>query len=311
VKEGRVFETISTPAILIFVGTASLVFLVPLLIGRRSDRTSERVRTLAAEPEPEPQPRAAAGLSPLTRFLAALHPGSAQGQDQLQKRLILAGLYNRHAPAAFLGLRFLLLLGGALLVLAAFLLRWLSTTRAAYVGCLVIMVGMLAPGLWLDARKRARQRELRRGLPDLLGMLVLCMQGGLSLTGALQRVIAELRLGHPQLAAEMNIVQREMFLGLSVGEALRKFGSRCDLEEVRNLASVLTQAEHYGSSMSKTLRIHADAYREQLQRRIEEMAQKASVKILFPTLLCIFPAVFIVILGPAVYQLWEMFGKMN
>jgi tight adherence protein C len=109
----------------------------------------------------------------------------------------------------------------------------------------------------------------------------------------------------------MNIVQREMFLGLSAGEALRKFGSHCDLEEVRNLASVLAQAEFYGASMSKTLRLHADAYREQLQRRIEEMAQKAAVKILFPTLWCIFPAVFIIVLGPAVYILWEMFGKMK
>jgi tight adherence protein C len=135
------------------------------------------------------------------------------------------------------------------------------------------------------------------------------MQGGLSLSGALQRVIAELQLGHPMLASEMNIVQREMLLGLPAGEALKKFASRCDLEEVRSLAAVLTQSEFYGASMSKTLRVHADTYREQLQRRIEEMAQKAAVKILFPTLLCIFPAVFIVVLGPSVLQLWKCLAR--
>ena len=101
----------------------------------------------------------------------------------------------------------------------------------------------------------------------------------------------------------MDLVQREMMLGVSVGEGLEKLGIRSDLEEMRNLASVIVQSERFGTSVVKALRIHADTLRQQRQQRAEEMAQKAAVKILFPTLLCIFPAIFIVILGPAAFQI--------
>jgi tight adherence protein C len=170
---------------------------------------------------------------------------------------------------------------------------------------------MIAPGLWLDYRKNSRQVSLRRGLPDALDMLVLCVEGGVSLTAGLQRVIAELHAAHPLLAAEMDLVQREMLLGVSAGEGLQKLAARADLEEMRNLASVIIQSERYGTSIVKALRIHADTLRQQRQQRAEEMAQKAAVKILFPTLLCIFPAIFIVILGPAAFQILAIFSRMK
>src|SRR5439155_20687801 len=110
---------------------------------------------------------------------------------------------------------------------------------------------------------------------------------------------------------ELDIIQREMQMGLSCGEAMKKFAGRCDLEEVRNLASVLLQSERFGAGVVKALRIHADTARQERQQRAEEVAQKAAVKILFPTLLCIFPAIFIVILGPAAYQIAGMLSKMK
>src|SRR4029077_17248063 len=106
---------------------------------------------------------------------------------------------------------------------------------------------------------------------------------------AIQRVTDELQGAHPLLAAEMNVVQREMQLGLSAGEALRKFGERSQLEDVVNLASVLLQSERYGASVVKALRIHADTCRHERQERAEEMAQKGAGKILFPRLLGLFP----------------------
>src|SRR5262249_660115 len=109
----------------------------------------------------------------------------------------------------------------------------------------------------------------------------------------------------------MNIVQREMQLGLTAGEALKKFGERCNLEEVRSLSSVLLQSERFGASVVKALRVHADSFRLERQQRAEEMAQKAAVKILFPTLVCIFPAIFIVILGPAARQIAGIFSGMR
>ena len=142
-----------------------------------------------------------------------------------------------------------------------------------------------------------------------MDLLVLCLEGGTSLSAAFQHVLGELRLAHPELGGEMEIVQHEMLLGKTAGEAMQRFAQRCDLEEVRTLAGVLLQNERYGVSVSKALRIHADTMRQQRQQRVEEMAQKAAVKILFPTLLCIFPAIFIVVLGPAAYQIARLFSR--
>jgi len=113
------------------------------------------------------------------------------------------------------------------------------------------------------------------------------------------------------LAAEMGMVQREIQLGLSAGEALRKFADRCDLDETRSLASVVLQAERFGASMVKMLRVHADMLRFRRIQRSEEMAQRASVKILFPTLLCIFPAIILVYLGPAAIQIKNLFSRIH
>jgi tight adherence protein C len=124
-------------------------------------------------------------------------------------------------------------------------------------------------------------------------------------------VAGELKNTHPLLASELNIVQREIQLGQSSGESLAHLGERSDLEEIRSLAAVITQADRFGASLVKSLRVHADTLRLKRQQRAEEMAQKAGTKILFPTLLFIFPAIFVVILGPAAIQIMDMLGKVN
>ncbi len=120
---------------------------------------------------------------------------------------------------------------------------------------------------------------------------------------ALRRVAGELRTAHPLLSGELDIVQREVQLGRSTGEALRQFADRCDLEEARSLSSVILQAERFGASLVKSLRVHAEMLRTKRMQYAEEMAQKAATKILFPTILFIFPGLFVIILGPAAIQL--------
>jgi tight adherence protein C len=141
--------------------------------------------------------------------------------------------------------------------------------------------------------------------------MVFCLEGGLSLPGALKRMAGELRTAHPTLAVELNIVQREIQLGRSPGEALRKMGERADLEEVRSLASVILQAERFGASLVKSLRVHAETLRTKRMQQAEEKAQTAATKVLFPTVLFILPAMFVVILGPAIFHILEVFGKMG
>jgi tight adherence protein C len=174
--------------------------------------------------------------------------------------------------------------------------------------CLGIL-GMVGPSMWLDSQKSKRQTQFRRALPDALDVLIICLEGGLSLTGALKRVSSELRTAHPALAGELNIVQREIQLGRLPGESLQQMGIRTDLEEVRSLASVVSQAERYGASLVRSLRVHADTLRLKRQQYAEAMAAKAGVKILFPTIFCIFPALFVVVLGPAVFRVMNVFGK--
>jgi tight adherence protein C len=121
----------------------------------------------------------------------------------------------------------------------------------------------------------------------------------------------ELRTAHPALALELTIVQREIQLGHPPGEALQRMGARLDLEEMRSLAAVIIQADRYGAGLVKSLRVHAETLRIKRQQRAEEMAQKAAIKLIFPTLLLIFPAIFVVILGPAMIHLTEILGAMQ
>ncbi|HEX8202191.1 MAG TPA: type II secretion system F family protein, partial [Isosphaeraceae bacterium] len=229
----------------------------------------------------------------------------------LKTRLIHAGLYGRQAMALFLGVKLVLMVAPTLVGLAAAALGLRSVHTSLLVGGYLSFVGMVGPRFWLDRRKTKRQTNFRRALPDVLDLLVICVEGGLSLAAALLRVANELRTAYPAMAAELMIVQREVNLGLVPGEALKKMGERVDLEEVHNLASVVTQAERFGASLVASLRTHAATLRMQRKQHAEELAQKAAIKILFPTLLFIFPAIFIVILGPAAIRLVAMFSSMN
>ncbi len=266
--------------------------------------------------------------SQLGSFLGLLgqaNPAGKKQLDNLRTRMLRAGFFHPRAPLLFTGGKLLLTLTLTLAGIGvAFcgwpasrgsattrpaqrsLLDWRKLTLYGLTGC---CVGMFAPSYWLEAQVRKRGRLLRNGFPDALDMLILCLEGGVSLNAAVQRVTDELQAVHPVLGEEMNILQREMQLGLSAGDALRKFADRCGLADVRDLALVVMQSERYGASVTKALRNHADNFRHERRQQAEEMAQKTAVKILFPTLLCIFPAIFIVILGPAAFQLAQIFAR--
>lgn len=299
--------------VLVFLAGCCVFFVIALpLVG---DYRSIRARLGALTRRREAAPRRSRitnlARSALPHIARPLLPQSEQARSRLQTRLVRAGLYSRQAMALFLGVKMLLI---ALPAAAGLILGLLNVVRMqdGLLGGLVGgIAGMIAPGFWLDSRKKKRQINLRRALPDALDMLVICLEGGVSLPGAFRCVTAELETAHPLLAAEMNVIQREMQMGLSPGEALRRFADRSDVEEVVSLASAVVQAERYGASLARSFRLHADMLRVKRLQRAEEMAQKAAVKVLFPSLLCIFPAIFLVILGPAVMQMWEMLDKMK
>jgi tight adherence protein C len=301
---GVVFVSVTAAACL------GLLRLYPRVHGD-SRRVGRRLRGLAVIDKTDRGKGGGLARSVLARVGRALAPGDAGRRARLTTRLARAGRYGGHAPTAYLGAQAVLMAGLPAAALVLYVAGLMRSQTALTVGAMAAAAGMVLPGLWLDRLTRQRQARFRRGLPDALDMIVLCLEGGVSLSAALPRVTDELELAHPELAAEFNIVLREMQLGLTAGEALKKAADRSGLEDLTNLATVLLQSERYGAGVAKALRLHADACRQERQQRAEETAQKATVKILFPTLLCIFPAIFIVILGPAAYQIAHMLSTMK
>lgn len=300
-----------------FTLTCGLVLLGYLLLTGRLSRLDLRVGSLVEQRAASA--RGTAPANPIARWASAtlpkvatpLVPKKEEERTALQNRLLHAGLYGRQAMYMYLGIKVFLILGPLAVIVPLMPLGLFSPTRALLAALTLGLVGLIGPSFWLDRRKAARQRAFRRALPDALDVLVICLEGGLSLPGALRRVASELRTAHPQLARELNIVQREVQLGHTPGEALLSFAERADLEELRSLASVISQAEKYGSSLVKALRVHAETLRQKRLHYAEELAQKAAVKVLFPTLLLIFPGILLVVLGPAVIKIGEMLLRMK
>ena len=303
----------NTLAWVAFLMASTSVLLVALLVGSRRGRLDSRLRGLSGKPGSRDDPDALAHLAQTTlpRMGQALMPADDEKRTRLQARLTHAGLYGRQAMAVFLGVKLVLIVAPALLALTAALLGLVGLAEGLLVGCALGIVGVIGPGFWLDRRKAQRQTLLRRALPDALDVIVICLEGGLSLAGAVRRVTGELRGAHPLLASELEIVQREVQLGRTTGEALRQMADRADLEELRSLASVVNQSERFGASLVKALRVHAEVLRQKRLQYAEEMAQKAATKVLFPTILFILPAVFIVILGPGVIQILAIFQSIQ
>jgi tight adherence protein C len=287
----------------------SLVLLLTLLVGSRQSRLSTRLQGLAARGGTAGPVDPLVGLAQkaLPVMGTAFLPRSQEERTRLQTRLIHAGYYSRQAMVLFLGVKMVLMIAPPLLGAFLGLSGVVTVQKGVIVGCLVGAFGMIAPSFWLDKRTANRKVSFRRALPDAMDVLVICLEGGSSLPAALRRVAGELRTAHSVLARELEIVQQEMQLGRSVSDALRQFADRSDLEEIRNLAALVGQAERFGASLVKSLRVHAEVLRQKRLQQAEEMAQKAAVKMLFPTILFIMPAMFIVVLGPTSIAVLETF----
>ena len=296
--------------------SSGLTGLLYMFVRRKSERSDKRVATLSEGAKVVDERELVENLTriihqTLPKMGQTLIPDDDQERSKLKTRLLHAGLYSPNAMPVFLSVKFLLMAAPLLfgIVFAAF--GAFSMTHALLVGSVTGLFGLVGPSFWLDRRKAHRQLLLRRALPDACDLIVICLSGGLSLIAALVRVVEELQTAHPLLAAEMRIVEREVQLGHKLADSLLKFGNRSDLPELQNLAAVVMTAEKYGSSMTRTLEKFSESLRLKRQQYAEARAQKAATKILFPTLLFIFPAILLVILGPAMIQVMQVLGNLN
>jgi tight adherence protein C len=172
-----------------------------------------------------------------------------------------------------------------------------------FIFAIALLGGYLLPDIWLMWRVSSRQHRLRKGLPDSLDLLVICVEAGLGLDQALLRVTDELRITHPELCEELQLVNLEMRVGKTRIEALRELAKRTGLDDIKALVSMLIQTERFGTSIAQSLRVHSDDLRMKRRQRAEEKAAKMSVKMVPVLVFFIFPALMVVILGPAVLQI--------
>lgn len=240
--------------------------------------------------------------------VASLIPSSQNASETLQARLAKAGIYSTSSASTFVGVRTVLMV--APIATGAFGVGLLHWPMEFSIGASAVAAacGWLLPKLWLDRAIKSRHILLRRSLPDFLDLIIVCLQGGLSVQETIRRVSDELRLAHPVLAGELSIVQRDIELGATVEQALRRFAIRSDYDGVRTLSSFVRESQKFGTQLTEALRLHAEMLRLQREEAAEERAQKAAVLILLPTLLLIFPAVFVVLVGPALIQIQEAFA---
>ncbi len=228
-------------------------------------------------------------------------PEDAGKQFVIKQNLARAGIYSPTAVRAVTGAKVIFAVTGLVLgYLAGVYLDQLMMFIA--VGGLA---GYLTPVIWLKIRTSVNQRELTHGLADALDLMVVCIEAGLTVDSAMQRVGQEMALAHPEISREFGMAHMETRVGLSRTDALRNMGRRTGNSAIQSLASMLIQAERFGTSIADALRVHSESLRIARQMAAEEIAGKASVKISFPLVLCIFPATFIVLAGPTIIQLMQ------
>lgn len=291
--------TLLTFVVTLIVVTALLYALFPGridIIGRLSRISGVGV------PQKEPkfvEKQAEKMRSTLADLGKILPASSTQGVSRDKLLIIRAGYRDPDAILTIRGLKIVF----PIAALAAVYFTGLYRTNPYMFFPLALLLGYLIPDFWLIWKVRSRQRRLRRALPDALDLLVICVEAGLGLDQALMKVSQELRITHRELSEEFQLVNLEMRVGKTRIEALHELGRRTGLDDIKSLVAMLVQTERFGTSIAQSLRVYSDDMRIRRRQRAEEMSAKTTVKMVPPLVFFIFPALMVVILGPAVITL--------
>lgn len=262
---------------------------------RRGPRTPSVLR----EPEPSVFDRL---LRPFQRHVV---PADKSEHSTMQLRLIQAGYFHPSAVNRYYASRVLLGFGLPLgvVAIAPFMTRFLQVESVLMVAAVMGVLGLYFPSVWVSHRIQARQLTAREGFPDALDLLLVCVEAGLGLNAALDRVGKEIGRAHPALGTAFEFVGMELRAGKSREMALRNLADRLGVEEVKSLVTILIQSEALGTSIAQALRVHAREMRIKRMMRAEEKAHKLPVKLSFPLVGFILPCLVLVILTPAIIRI--------
>lgn len=291
-----------------------VVFLLVGTLGLLLFYREAMIQRIADVVNPQAKPKTLLGtiqqaglsMSVVVEHFERVLPKSQAEVSVVEQRLIRAGYRQDGAIKIFYGTKVMLPLG--LCILSA--VTGLADLSPFFVYGAALVIGFLGPDFYLGRMISTRQAKIRRGLPDVLDLLIICIEAGLSLDQATARTSQELTKAQPDLCDELQLVVLEQRAGRPRAECWKHLAERTDVDVIRNLVSMLIQSEQFGTSVAKTLRTHSDTLRTKRVQQVEEAAAKTTIKLVFPLVLFIFPALFLVTLGPAAIMMSESFKDL-
>jgi tight adherence protein C len=250
----------------------------------------------------------------ITQRLGSLgKPKSEEEISYLKRRFLQAGLGRfSNVTLSFYGARlfFAILLPVLFLIFKVSLLRPMLPVQIIFVLVVLALIGFYIPSLWLRIKIAGRKDEIVRGFPDALDLMVVCAEAGMGLDAAINRVGDEMKIRCPEVSEELRLLSLELRAGKQRRDALRNLTMRTDSEDINSFVTLLVQTDKFGTSIAQALRVQADSMRTKRTQKVEELAAKLPVKLLFPTILFIFPSLFLVLIGPALiraFRVWKGF----
>jgi tight adherence protein C len=293
---------------LLFASGGLLLFYREAMLKRISDAIDPKSAKTKGRTMLESIQQTGSSLGGLVEHFEHVLPRSQAEVSVVSQRLIRSGNRNESAVKVFYGMK---VLAPVLLCIVAAVSGLVHMVSPFFVYATALGLGFLGPDFYLGRQITKRQKAIEKGLPDVLDLLVICIEAGLSLDQATARTAEELSKAQPELCDELTVVVLEQRAGRPRAEAWKHLAERTGVESLRNMVSMLVQSEQLGTSIAKTLRIHADTLRTQRVQSIEEQAAKTSVKLVFPLVFFIFPALFLVVLGPAVLIMIDSFKALT
>ena len=296
---------------MVFLGTASVVAFLLYVVLPKSSPLADRLKTL--EPgigDPLVTSETPGPFKKLLGRLGANVPLRLEDYGKYMRFLVAAGIKKERLPV-FMGSKILL----AVIFAAAYLIFYgLPLEKNALTRLLLTetfgIVGFILPSVWLTRKVQRRKLQIFLDLPDVLDLMTVCVEAGLSIDAALVTVCASSNLKKSPLVSEMTTVLRETRAGKERAEALRDMGERTMVDDLKSFAAMLIQTERLGTSLARALRVHADSLRTIRSQKAQERAAKTSVKLMFPLVFFILPALFVVILLPALIRIFKVLKAM-
>jgi len=241
-------------------------------------------------------------INPKLATIASKLPKSPKEMSRLRRRLLAAGIHSFGAAIVYSIAELTLPV-----LFAAVPLKFMIGPMAWIFAVMAGVIGYVIPGLVLGRLISIQKRKIENGLPDALDLMIVCVEAGCGLDQAILKTSEELEISHPELASELKLITTEVRAGKPRIEAFKNFASRTRVDDVRSLVAMLVQTDRFGTSIAQALRTHAEVSRTKRRQRAEEKAAKIGVKLVFPLVFFLFPAFYVVTLGPAIIQFVRVF----